>query len=81
MAQTLDGIVDTITTAIINPFIGFLMALATLIFIWGVIQFMVNTSDAEGREEGKRHIIWGIVGLAIMVTVFGIMNLIASIFQ
>ena len=58
-----------------------MVAAATLVFIWGVVQFVVNTSDAEGRTQGKRHIIWGILGLVIMMSAFGIMNLVATLFE
>ena len=81
LAQTLQGITDKIVSDVVNPLIGFLMAAATLVFIWGVVQFMTNTADAEGRSSGRNHIIWGIVGLVIMVSVFGIMNLVADIFK
>lgn len=64
--------------AILNPLILLLFALALLYFIWGVFIFIKNSDSDEGRETGKRHIVWGIVGLAIMVSVWGIIGVIRN---
>lgn len=76
LADSVDRIIDVLEQKIIEPVIAFLVALAALIFIWGVIQFVINTDDPKGREQGKQHIIWGIIGLFIMVSAIGIVNLI-----
>lgn len=81
LAQTLDQIINVLENEIINPFIDFLIALAALIFVWGVIQFVINADDPKGREQGKRHIIWGILGIFIMVSAIGILNILASVLQ
>ena len=47
-----------------------------LVFIWGVITMFVKSGDAEAVGNGKKHMVWGIIGLAIMSGTFGIMNLI-----
>lgn len=65
---------------ILNPLIvaGFVAAL--LYFIWGMIQFLKNRdNNATASNEGKSHMIWGIVGLAIMVSSFAIMQVLADI--
>lgn len=81
LAQSLEHIVSTIEQKLLNPLIVFLSVLASLIFIWGIIEFIANAGDAEAQTTGRRHIVWGIVGLIIMVSAFGIINLIASIYR
>jgi len=71
-----DKIVDNIINEIINPIIFVLFGLAMLVFIWGVITMFVKSGDAEAVGNGKKHMVWGIIGLAIMSGTFGIMNLI-----
>ena len=61
---------------IVNPLIYLLVAVAVVVFLWGVVEFLANAENPEGRENGKRHLVWGIVGLFIIFSVFGIMNLI-----
>jgi len=78
LAETVDRIVEVLEREFIDPIIKLLIGLAALIFIWGVIQFVINTDDPKGREQGKQHIIWGIIGLFIMVSAIGIVNLIIA---
>jgi hypothetical protein len=61
---------------IVNPIIYFLFAVALMYFLYGVIIFIVNADDEEARNTGKKHILWGIVGLFIMVSVYGIIGIV-----
>lgn len=74
-------LVDNIKSQIIEPLILLLMALALATFLWGVAQFIQNADNDEGRATGRRHMIWGIIGLFIMVSAFGIINLICDTFS
>ena len=69
-------ILESINKLIINPILYFLFVLATLFFMYGLVEFIAGASNQEKREIGKNHMIWGILGLLIMVGVFGIMNII-----
>ena len=65
---------------ILNPLIGLLFAAALAVFIWGIIEFLQKRDvNAEDANDGKQHLVWGLVGMFIMVSVFGIMNLLKSI--
>ncbi len=72
-------LIADINRVIINPLIIFIFSLALLLFFAGVIRFLANRQAAsESSNDGKRHMLWGIVGMAIMASVFGIMNFIAN---
>jgi hypothetical protein len=68
---------------ILNPLIevGFVIALAY--FVWGVIEYIrkkeLGTITPLSKDGSADHIIWGLVGLLIMVSAFGIMTLIKNI--
>lgn len=66
---------------ILNPIIALLFALAILYFLYGVVKFLYHMGDKAGNEEGKKHLLWGTVGLAIMVSVYGLLNLITATIQ
>lgn len=66
---------------ILNPIIVLLFGLAILYFLFGVVKFISSLDSKEGKEEGKKHLLWGIVGLAIMVSVYGLMNFITATIQ
>ncbi len=72
------SIMLAINTQIINPLITVLFAVAIVVFMFGVIEFLANTDNEEKRDTGKKHMIWGIVGLFIMASAIGIMHLIIN---
>ena len=71
---------NKINRYILNPIIVLMFAVALLVFIWGVFQFISNATENSAREDGKRNMLWGIVGMFIMVSVYGIIRVILSTF-
>jgi hypothetical protein len=71
-------LIGNINEQIINPLIVLLFTAALVLFTFGMYNFFTNRDNSEDLEKGKAHMIWGIVGMAIMVSVFGIMNFITS---
>ncbi len=69
-------LMKSINRVIINPLIFFLFALALAYFLYGVAQYLLNPDNEEINKKSKTQMLTGIVGLFIMVAVFGIMNLI-----
>lgn len=74
--ETVKNLVVKVNTAILNPIIYLFFGLAILIFLWGVVEFIMNSENDEKRKEGGQHILWGIIGLAIMLSVLGIIEII-----
>ena len=72
-AKTIDEVIAIVTTEILQPIVLLLFALATILFLWGVVEFLINRDNEEERDKGKRHMLWGIVGLVIMFSVNGIL--------
>lgn len=69
------GIIGVINTVVI-PFI---LALAFAVFVWGVFSyFFLHGTDESKREEGRKFALWGIVGLAVLFSVWGFVNLLLS---
>lgn len=77
-SQQLIDLMSRVNKFLINPLIILIFTLALVLFIFGLFNFFGNRDDVESLEKGKRHMLWGIVGMAIMVSVFGIMNLITQ---
>lgn len=69
------GIVGTINTVIV-PII---FALAFLTFIWGIVNyFFINGGDEGKRAEGRQFAIWGIIGMVVLFSVWGFVNIMLS---
>lgn len=72
--QTTAGLVAKINANILNPIIGFMFALAVFVFMYGTIEFMSGTGNDTKKKEGKSHMIWGVIGMVIMLSAFGIVR-------
>lgn len=68
-------IISKLADEILNPIIMLLFAIAIVVFLWGLFQFIYHADDPGAREAAKQHILWGIVGLAIMISAYGIIRL------
>lgn len=66
--------------AILFPVITLMMAVALLVFLWGCFEFIMGAGEPSARENGKRHIFWGIIGMVIMVSAYGILTIAAGTF-
>ncbi len=75
-ADEFSSFLGRINEHIINPLIILLFAVAFIIFTIGLFRFFGSRENAADLEQGKRSMIWGIIGMAIMVSVFGIMSFI-----
>jgi len=73
-------IMNRLVDLIINPLILLVFALGFFYFMWGMVVFLWNSREGEVSNEGKQHMIWGIVGMFIMVSVYGIITLITGTF-
>ena len=70
-----------VVTQIINPIILLLSAGAFIVFLWGVFEFVVHAGDAKNREDGRKAILWGLVGLVIIFGAYGIINVVLGTFD
>lgn len=73
-----DSLLGTIIDNLIRPGITLLTALAVVYFVYGVFDFIRNSASEEGVTTGGKHIMWGIIGLFIMISAWGIIGLICN---
>jgi len=71
-------LVNNISTFILKPLIFLMFGLATLVFIWGVQGFVGSADDAEARSKGAQQMIWGIVGMVIMISAVALVTIIGN---
>ncbi|MEK7581755.1 MAG: hypothetical protein AAB488_00265 [Patescibacteria group bacterium] len=69
-------------TGFINQYIiPFLIALAVVYFLWGAGTFIRNAEDTNARTEGKMFMIYGIIGLFVIVAFWGIVQILMNTFS
>jgi hypothetical protein len=71
--------IDKFNAAVINPLLLLIFAIGTLVFTYGVVEFLWGLSqDTEHRQSGKEHMLWGLVGMFVMVSAWALIKLVAG---
>ncbi len=69
------GFVDRFNDAVLFPLITLLMALAFLIFLYGCFEYVRNAASDQGRQQGQQHILYGTIGMLVMLSAYAILKL------
>ena len=64
---------------LVQRLIPVIIGIALLLFLWGILRFLISQDDGK-REEAKKFMIWGIVALFVMVAVWGLVEIFAETF-
>ncbi len=72
--------IKKVDSVILNPIIILGFAVAMMVFLWGVFQFIRNPADEGNRKEGQRNIMWGLLGLLIMFGAKSIIKIVLGTF-
>lgn len=74
--MSFDTFLSKVEAQILTPLITLLALGAFILFAYGVFEMIRNGGNEEARKTGRQHVIWGLVGLAIL---FGATTLVAII--
>ncbi len=66
--------------SILNSLIPVMVGLGLVYFIWGVVQYVIADAE-EVKKTGKNRIIYGIIGFAVIVGLWGLVNIVANTFS
>lgn len=75
-AQTLITMLQKVSELIQNT-VPVLIGLAVLVFIFGILKYVV-ARDPESQKEARGVILWGIIILFVMTSVWGLVNLLGD---
>lgn len=77
---TLKTAIDSVIGILKDSVIPVLFTLATVYFIWGVLSYIMAADDEKKVAEARYYITYGLIGLFIIVSMWGIVSLIARTF-
>lgn len=67
------------SAAIINPLLILIFGAGVVVFVWGLVEYLYALNvKGEQSEEGKKHMLWGMVGMFIMAAAITIIKIISS---
>lgn len=78
---------DILNRELLFPLFLLIFAVGLLLFVWGIVQFLMaqngvafgNKSAEDALKDGKKHMLWGIVGMFIIFAAFSLVTLIINI--
>lgn len=80
--MTIADLINRIITGILNPALTLLFGIAFIMFIYGVVVYVIGShGDQTKLKQGKMAIIWGIVGMAIMFSAWGLVRIVCDFFR
>ena len=63
----------------INIFVVLLFGATFIVFIWGIVKaWVIGGGNAESVEHGQQIALWGVIGLVVMASVWGIVTLLRN---
>lgn len=77
----LGNLLEYATCVIVKSVVPLILALAVVVFMWGVVQYVMNNGEEEKKTKGKQFMIWGIVSIAVMVSVWGLVRVLSNTFD
>jgi hypothetical protein len=81
-ASVEDGTIQDIICRIgnvLDTLIPILIVAGIVFFVWGVVQYVI-ANDEEAKKKGKNRMIYGIIGLVVIVAMWGLVGIILKTF-
>lgn len=59
-----------------------LFAVAFIVFLWGAFKtFIIGANNDTAKEEGKGFMLYGLIGFFVMVSIWGLVNILVGTFD
>lgn len=79
--QGIAGVATTILFLINGVLVPVLFAVAFIVFLYGVAKAYIFSHGEPGEvEKGHKLILWGLIGFAVMISLWGLVNVVAGTF-
>ena len=79
MPGTIQSIICQIGN-VLDTLIPVLIVLGIVYFVWGVVQY-VMASEEDAKKKGRNRMIYGIIGLVVIVSMWGLVGIITNTFD
>lgn len=63
-------------TVLINRLVPLMIGFGVLFFLYGLAKYMLQTDSTEGRATARQVMLWGVIMIFVMVSIWGLVNLI-----
>ena len=66
-------------TSLLNYIVPVIFAIAIIYFFWGVVKFVIADSE-QAKDKGRDTIVYGLIGLVVMFSVYGLIKVVQKTF-
>lgn len=73
-------LINFFTCTLMGAVSPLLVALAVIGFVIGIIKYFLNPDNEEKRKEGKTFMLWGLIGLFVIVSIWGLVGILSGTF-
>ena len=70
-----EQILTKIITDVFSPLYQIVVGVTILYFLYGVARYVIDLNNPDKQTTGRSHLLWGLVGLFIVLSVGGILSL------
>ena len=83
LAASFDGVSDLATSfgSLLKTIIPIVFTIAIIYFFWGVAKYILAAGDAKAAAEGRSIMIYGIIAVAVMASVYGLVQFLQDTFD
>ena len=78
-AQTVADIIGR-ASSVVNLVIPLLASLAFAASLYGIVRFIASAGNEEKRSEAKKYVLYGLIGMFVIVAFWGILTVVANTF-
>ena len=78
--MTIPVLLNKIATLILNPLIVLGFVVATVFLFYGIVQ-LIWGADGSDLDKKKQNVMYGVIGLFVMFSVYGILKITLATFQ
>ncbi len=77
--RNLSEVGSLIINTINNVIVPVLFAIAFIVFLWGAFStFILGANSEEVKEKGRNLMLWGLIGFFVMVSIWGLVNILTG---
>jgi len=72
-----EGLFESLLDIVNQILIPLVFSLALLLFFWGMVKY-IRSEGVDGKAEGRKIMIWGVIALFVMSCIWGIVYFIGE---
>jgi hypothetical protein len=77
-AQAIEGVINNLN-GVTNAIVSLLMGILVVVFMWGVIKYVLRADNERARTEARKYMTFGVVGMAVVMGVWTLAALVKSL--